>query len=150
MANLSYYYLHTNGELIAKNYEPEPSDFVQKIWSIDPSKREDGYVILVEAASMGANMNRILELAKKWGMEGDDGLVFCERMGFVCKPHESEAGEGILLWHKDDDDERTRGEGSSPLLALISYTRQADAFRRMRDEDIQEERVANGQFGVGA
>lgn len=123
-----FYYLHTNGDLIWKKFRPErdPGGFVRRVWPMDPSRREDGYVILVEAAALGADMNRVLELARKWGMDGDDGLVFCERMGFVCSPHEGEAGSGYLLRHKDDAPERTSGEGSSPLLALISYTRQGD------------------------
>lgn len=91
-----------------------------------PDERESCYVILVEAACLGANMNRVLDLAKHWGCDGADGLVFCERMGFVCQPHESEAGVGYLLWHKDDNTKRSRGEGSTPLLSLISYIRQGD------------------------
>ena len=121
-----FYYLHTNGDLIAKKFYPDDSDFVRKIWTVQLDERESGYVMLVEAACLGAKMPHVLDLAKQWNMDGVDGLVFCERMGFVCQPHESEAGNGYLLWHKDDDANRTRGEGSSPLLALISYTRAGD------------------------
>ena len=121
-----WYYLHTNGDLIAKKFRPEPSDFVRRIWVMRPDERESGYVLLVEAACLGAKMARVLELAKSWGMDGSDGLTFCERMGFMCEQHESEAGRGYRLWHKEDDEGRTRGEGSSPLLALISYTRAGD------------------------
>src|SRR5512146_3245055 len=97
-----FYYLHTNGDLIAKKFRPEDdSDFVRKVWVMRPDERESGYVILVEAACLGAKMSRVLELAKQWGMDGDDGLMFCERMGFVCQPHESEAGKGYLVWHKE-------------------------------------------------
>lgn len=126
MSDPWFYYLHTNGELIAKRFRPDPSDFVRKIWTLNLEERESAYIILVEAACLGANMNRVLELAKHWHCDGADGLVFCDRMGFICQPHESEAGNGYLLWHKDDDAERSRGEGSSPLLALISYTRKGD------------------------
>lgn len=125
-----FYYLHTNGELIAKRFRPEPSDFVRRVWVVKLDERESAYVMLVEAACLGANMSRVLDLAKQWGMDGADGLIFCERMGFDCQPHESQAGSGFLLAHKEDDPERTRGEGSSPLLALISYTRMSDAFRQ--------------------
>ena len=125
-----WYYLHTNGSLIAKRFEPESdSPFVRKVWKLNINERESAYVLLVEAACLGVPMSRILELAKHWGADGADGLVFCERMGFICQPHESEAGNGYLLWHKDDDEKRTRGEGSSPLLALISYTRAGDFAR---------------------
>jgi hypothetical protein len=121
-----FYYLHTNGELIAKRFRPDDGDFVRKVWVMRPDERESCYVILVEAASLGARMPRILELAKHWGCDGADGLVFCERMGFVCEPNECEAGNGYRLWHKEDDENRSRGFGSTPLLALISYTRQGD------------------------
>lgn len=125
--DLHFYYLHTNGALIHKRAMPEAdSPFVRKIWPFRTDERESGYVLLTEAAALGADMKRILELAKLWGMDGTDGLIFCDRMGFVCNPHESEAGNGFLLWHRDDDEQRSRGEGSSPLLALISYTKQGD------------------------
>ncbi len=128
MSSIFYYYLHTNGELILKVLPPEPGDFVRRIWTVNLQERESAYIMLVEAACLGAGMSRILDLAKKWGMDGDDGLTFCERMGFECRPHESEAGKGFLLAHKEDEPTRSRGEGSSPLLALISYTRASDAF----------------------
>lgn len=121
-----FYYLHVNGELIAKKFRPEPSDFVRKIWVLRPDERESAYIILIEAACLGAKMSRILELAKHWNCDGADGLTFCDRMGFVCQPNECEAGTGYELWHEDDAPERSRGWGSSPLLALISYTRQGD------------------------
>ncbi len=130
MTEPSFYYLHTNGELIWKKFRPESdSPFVRKIWTLRPDERESCYIILVEAACMGANMTRILELAKHWGCDGADGLTFCERMGFICQPKECEAGNGFELWHKEDAPERTHGWGSSPLLALISYTRQGDFAR---------------------
>jgi len=125
-----FFYLHTNGDLIAKHFRPDLGDFVRKIWTFQPDERESGYIILIEAAVLGARMPRVLELAKHWGMDGADGLIFCERMGFICQPHESEAGNGYLIWHKDDAPERTRGEGSSPLLALISYTRAGDFAKK--------------------
>lgn len=126
MADVTYYYLHTNGSLIHKRLRPEPGDFVRRIWALDPADRGSGYILLIEAASMGADMRRVLELAATWGMDGADGLEFCRRAGFVCEPHASEAGDGFLVHHKDDGPERSRGEGSSPLLALISYVRAGD------------------------
>jgi hypothetical protein len=123
-------YLHTNGDLIFKRTRPDEGDFVKKVWVLRPMERESAYIILIEASCLGAPMSRILELARQWNCDGADGLVFCERMGFVCETHEGEAGNGFLLWHKDDDDNRSRGEGSSPLLALISYTSQGDFAQR--------------------
>lgn len=124
--DLHWYYLHTNGDLIHKRFRPDPSDFVRRIWAMDPTDRGTGYIILIEAASMGARMNRVLELAKSWGMDGEDGKTFCERAGFSCIPTETEAGPGFEVRHNDDAPERTSGFGSSPLLALISYVRKGD------------------------
>lgn len=124
-----FYYLHTNGDLIAKRYRPEPSDFVRRVWMVDLSDRGTGYIMLIEAAALGARMSRVLELAAHWKMDGDDGLTFCERAGFSCVASECEAGAGYQVRHKDDDPERTSGWGSSPLLGLISYVRQGDFAR---------------------
>lgn len=124
-----YYYLHTNGALIAKRFQPEPSDFVRRVWTVDLTDRGTAYIMLIEAATLGARMDRILDLAKQWGMDGADGLEFCQRAGFICEPSESCAGSGYTVRHRDDAPERTSGEGSSPLLALISYVGQGDFAR---------------------
>ena len=127
MSESWFYYLHTNGDLIAKRFRPESdSTFVQRVWCLDLADRGAGFILLIEAAAMGARMNRVIELAKKWGMDGDDGFEFCERAGFVCTKTETEAGEGIEVHHKEDDETRTRGFGSTPLLALVSYVKAGD------------------------
>lgn len=125
MAPEHWYYLHTNGDLIHKRTRPEiePGGFVYKVWRLDPEARDTAYILLVESAVLGAHMSRVLELAAKWGADGDDGLVFCKRMGFDCKSIETEAGAGYEVRHTDDPPEFKTGVGSTPLLALISYTR---------------------------
>lgn len=127
----SYYYLHTNGELIHKpaivvDSDPEyfVSDFVKKVWKITHQDRGTGYVMLVEAAVHGAKMSRVLELAKKWNMDGDDGLEACRQFRFDCEQVETEAGKEYRVTHQDDDPKDQIGEGFSPLLAMISYARQ--------------------------
>lgn len=125
----AYYYLHTNGSLIYKRFRPDQSDFVRRIWAVDLRDRGTGYLMLVEAAALGADMRRVLDLAAHWGMDGDDGKLFCDRAGFDCTPHESPAGNGFVVRHREDGPERTAGEGSSPLLALISYVRAGDFAR---------------------
>ena len=129
MSERHFYYLHTNGDLIHKpaivvDSDPQyfDSPFVRRVWTVDPEERGSAYIMLVEAAALGANMKRVLELAKKWSMDGDDGYMFCDRAGFVL----SEAGSEVEVRHKDDDASRTPGIGSTPLLALISYTRAGD------------------------
>jgi len=133
MTERHYYYLHTNGELIYKpaivvesDTEYFESDCVRKFWPVDLDQRESAYVMLIEAAALGARMSRVLELAAKWGMDGDDGIVFLARMGFDCRPTVTEGGTGYSVHHEFDDDTRSRGFGSSPLLAMISYVRAGD------------------------
>lgn len=123
-----WYYLHTNGDLIHRTSKPEiePGGFVHRVWQIKPEHRETAYFLLVEAAVLGARMSRVLELAKKWEADGEDGLVFCKRMGFLCNPVVTEAGAGYEVRHQDDTPEMKTGVGSSPLLALISYTRHSE------------------------
>jgi len=74
-----YYYLHTNGELIFKKFRPEDdSPFVKKIWSIDITRRETAWLLLIEALAMGARKDRIKELADKWGCDDKDAQTFVE------------------------------------------------------------------------
>jgi len=80
-----YYYLHTNGELIfkpASAVESDPayfdSDFVRKVWTVDPSDRARAWIICTEALAMGANEARVLELAAKWQLTDEDAQVFAE------------------------------------------------------------------------
>lgn len=127
----SYYYLHTNGDLIHKpaivvDSDPEyfVSDFVRKVWTLRPEDRGTGYILLIEAAALGANITRVLELAKKWGMDGDDGLEACKQFRFDCEPFEHEAGTGYRVTHQDDNPKDQVGEGTTPLLAMISYAQQ--------------------------
>lgn len=127
--DLHWYYLHTNGDLIHKRFRPDASDFVKRIWALDLTDRRSAYRLLIEAAALGANMTRVLELAGKWGADGEDGKTFCDAMGFTCVAVESEAGPGFEVRHSEDAAERTSGVGSSPLLALISYVRQGDFAR---------------------
>lgn len=123
-----WYYLHTNGDLIHKTSKPEiePGGFVHRVWPLKPEERESVYVLLIEAAVLGARMSRVLELAGKWGADGDDGLIFCKRMGFECKPVTTEAGAGYEVRHGEDTPDMKTGVGSTPLLALISYTRHSE------------------------
>jgi hypothetical protein len=60
-----WYYLHENHELIYKRDLPDTvadfreSDLVKGFWPMDPTNREDAWTVLIEAASAGANPNRI-------------------------------------------------------------------------------------------
>ena len=82
-----FYYLHTNGDLIFKHNLPgtaadiRESDFAVMLWPIDTDDRESVWRILVEALACGANLERVKELAAKWGCDDDDALIYAERVG---------------------------------------------------------------------
>lgn len=81
-----YYYLHTNGELIYKKFEPESdSPFVKKIWAIDTTDRKNAWDIIVESLSMGANKEQVLGLIKKWGCDLKDLVMY-----LTCEENPSE------------------------------------------------------------
>lgn len=76
-----YYYLHTNGELIHKRFMPESdSPFVKKVWTVDTSNRVDAWTVVLEALALGAQDERIKELAKKWGLTYEDSIEFIIRI----------------------------------------------------------------------
>ena len=72
-----FYYLHTNGDLIAKKFRPESdSPFVRKVWEIDTRNRLHAWDLIIEAASVGARQDRVEELASKWGLTDEDAQQF--------------------------------------------------------------------------
>lgn len=77
-----YYYLHTNGDLIGKPplvVESDPlyfeSTFVRKVWNIDLSNRSHAWGLVLEALALGANIDRVKELATKWKLDYTDCKV---------------------------------------------------------------------------
>ena len=89
-----WYYLHVNGELIHKRLEPDPSDFVVKIWEVDITERASAWVCCIEALAMGAKKERVTELATLWGLTDEDAQMFVE----ITK-----GGENALNLFKDGD-----------------------------------------------
>lgn len=75
-----WYYLHTNGSLIHKRLRPDEGDFVRKIWRLNTKDRESAWIIAVEALAMGADKQRIMELAELWQLTDEDAHIFCEKM----------------------------------------------------------------------
>lgn len=70
-----WYYLHTNGSLIFKRFEPEAdSPFVRRVWAVDVTDRLNAWIIAIEALALGAFRSRIDELAEKWGLTDDDAV----------------------------------------------------------------------------
>lgn len=85
---IAYYYLHTNGDLIHKPtsvVDGDPnyfdSDFVRKVWKVGLKDRASAYLMLLEAATMGARKDRIDHLIDHWGMTDEDCHTFAERIG---------------------------------------------------------------------
>lgn len=92
-----YCYLHENGDLIFKSFEPESdSPFVKKAWPVDQSDRGNAWQILLEALYYGADVERARELATKWGCDERDFL----RMA-VRKPATDETREGAVIFFKE-------------------------------------------------
>ena len=89
MAIKGWYYLHTNGSLIYKRElgdqaaDIRESDFATTMWAVDLTDREGAWSILVEALSLGANKERIEELADKWACNDVDAYHYAERIGVV-------------------------------------------------------------------
>jgi hypothetical protein len=82
-----YYYLHTNGDLIGKNpaYTSEAdfteSDFVKTFWLIETDDRADAWRVVLEALARGARVDRVRELAEKWGLSKTDAFEMMVRNG---------------------------------------------------------------------
>lgn len=90
MSTAGWYYLHQNNDLI---YKPSPdaivdirdSDFAVCSWPLDTTDRKSAWELLVEAQALGANKNRIKELAGKWHCNDTDADKFAEVVGVVIK-----------------------------------------------------------------
>lgn len=86
-----WYYLHTNGSLIFKRHPFMPdagSPFVQRVWPV-AFDRMCAWVILVEALSLGANLERVMELAKKWHCTDEDAAVYVSELNKrACLVHD--------------------------------------------------------------
>ena len=76
----AHYYLHAESkDLIHKRLPIDPSDFTEKIWSIDTTNRADAWTVVLEALALGAGSKRITELADYWGCDARDLLEFMVR-----------------------------------------------------------------------
>jgi hypothetical protein len=82
-----YYYLHSESkDLIYKpeicvQSDPEyfNSPFVQKVWRIDITDRADAWMIVLESLALGARIERVKELAQKWGCDYNDSFEMLAR-----------------------------------------------------------------------
>ena len=82
-----WYYLHTNGELIYKRElggtaaDIRESNFARGLWPLDPTDRAGAWNICIESLSAGANKDRVLQLAAKWGCDNEDAEHYAEYVG---------------------------------------------------------------------
>ena len=89
MSETRVYYLHTNNDLICKPMDNLPdvrdSNFAVALWKFDSQDRETAWSLLVEARSLGANEERIADLAEKWKCDDKDANNYAERVGLILK-----------------------------------------------------------------
>ena len=85
---LHYYYLHENGDLIHKRAldgsqvaEFRESNLVKMFWPLDTTDRFSAWRLLVEALALGANKERVFDLAKKWACGDKDAQHFGSALG---------------------------------------------------------------------
>lgn len=127
MSANGWYYLHQNGDLI---YKPSPdaivdirdSDFAVCSWPIDVSCRKSAWELLVEALALGADKERIDELAKKWKCNDEDADKFAEVIGIELELD----GNAWCAHRKDfvDLQSSQAGFGDNKLAAMSSLAKE--------------------------
>lgn len=97
MSESFYYYLHENGDLIGKPPNVIEADgpwvyfdspFVRKWWHLDLRERGQAWDFLCDAIALGANVERVRDLAQKWRCSVDDLHHYLE-----WKPREERAAQ---------------------------------------------------------
>ncbi len=87
MATTHLYYLHINGDLICKRNDAgaaadiRESSFARAMWFFDPDDRATTWTIAVEALALGANTDRVNELAQQWELSDPDGTNYAAYLG---------------------------------------------------------------------
>lgn len=88
-----WYYLHENGDVIYKRFEPEEEagGFVKKVWRVDLTNRSNAWTIVLEALGLGCNVERAKALCAKWSLTQEDFVQFAAR-----NKHTKLLGDGLL------------------------------------------------------
>lgn len=112
-----FYYLHENGDLIWKRFEPEmeAGGFVKKVWVVS-NNRETAWKIVAEALAHGALKRRIADLVAKWGLTDEDGQIYAKRIGLPLKKD----GDA---WAVGPFDDKSIYCGKTVLDALAEFVR---------------------------
>lgn len=84
--HIGWYYLHENGDLIYKPgsdsiIDIRDSSFAKCSWPLDQNDRKSAWDLLVEASALGANKERINELAEKWKCNDSDADNYANAIG---------------------------------------------------------------------
>ena len=98
-----YYYLHTNGDLIPKPPLAVESDssyfdspFVKKFWKIDLEDRYSAWKLVLEALTLGADLERVKELVDKWNLTLEDSVEMLKRSEEIQPTQEMKNGLEIF------------------------------------------------------
>ncbi|HED3890501.1 TPA: hypothetical protein R4229_002908 [Morganella morganii] len=121
--HIGWYYLHENGDLI---YKPgsdsiadiRDSDFAKCSWPLDQHDRKSAWDLLVEASALGANKERINELAEKWKCNDDDADNYAGVIGLHIKADGSSWCAHLMDFI--DLQESPAGFGETKLEAMAS------------------------------
>lgn len=89
------YYLHRETkDLIGKRSDYEfTGDLVEKTWWLDTEDRSTAWRMVLEAAHLGANIERLKELSERWKLTVEDSLVFLAQ----TEPTK-EMKQGLAIW----------------------------------------------------
>lgn len=86
-----YFYLHINGDLIFKREgsgivaDIRESNLAIGLWPMDPENREHAWTICIEGLASGANKERIMGLAARWGCDNGDAEVYATRVNVTLQ-----------------------------------------------------------------
>ena len=79
--NNGFFCLYKDGRLLWQKSPPEQKDILLKhFWPVNIDFRGNAWMVALEALAMGAKLDRIKELALKWGLTFDDSIELLKRM----------------------------------------------------------------------
>lgn len=121
-----WFYLHVNNELIYKNnpdaiIDIRDSDLCHSAWSWEAT-RSCAWRILIEALSLGANSQRIADLAKTWECTDSDATIYADLIGVKL----GEDGDKKTATRSDFENlqDSPCGFGDTYLVAMADLCRQ--------------------------
>ena len=157
MALEGWYYLHINSSLIYKRElggtaaDIRESDFARSLWPFDPNDREGAWRIVIEAAALGADPERVKALAALWQCDDKDAVIYGQRVG--CELFMDGDAWCATDRHFTNLQESPAGFGPTALEAMTELCKEL-GFKggKMWNATFTDLLNAkeNAQFGVGA